>query len=170
MPVDLSCATTPAWLLVAPGRLFGWGPHARVNSFASLHPYAALFADAVAVASWLVILAGLWFFRRWAGLIFVLVLAVSVVYRALGPHHHTGQRRPHLFSPSAYLSSCWMVRSLQCFFYRQCVIHLQGRPNQSIKLAPALFYGPSIFKEPGGSSLSALTAWSVFVSRRRQGK
>jgi hypothetical protein len=82
----------------------------------------------------------------------------------------TGQRRPHLFSTSAYLLSCWMVQSLQCLFYRQCVIHLQGRPNQSIKLAPALFYGPSIIKEPGGSSLSALTAWSVFVSPRRQGK
>jgi hypothetical protein len=65
------------WLLLE--WLFGWGPHARVNSFASLHLYAALFADAVAVASWLVILGGLWFFRLWARLIFVLVLAVSVV-------------------------------------------------------------------------------------------
>jgi hypothetical protein len=51
------------WLLLE--WLFGWGPHARVNSFASLHPYAALFADAVAIASWLVILGGLRFFRRW---------------------------------------------------------------------------------------------------------
>jgi hypothetical protein len=145
------------WLLLE--WLFGWGPHARVNSFASLHPYAAVFADAVAVASWLVILGGLWFFRR----------SASFIAR-LGRTTTTGRRRPHLFSPSAYLLSCWMVRSLQSLFYRQCVIHLQGRPDQSIKLAPALFYGPSIFKEPGGSSLSALTAWSVFVSRRRQGK
>jgi hypothetical protein len=82
--VDLSCATTPAWLLVASGMVVRlWGPHARANSFASLHPYAALFADAVAVASWLVILGGLWFFRRSARLIFVLVLAVGVVYSAL---------------------------------------------------------------------------------------
>jgi hypothetical protein len=92
------------WLLLE--WLFGWGAHARVNSLALLHPYAALFADAAAVASWLVILGGLWFFRRWARLIFVLVLAAGIVYSALGPHHHYSQRRPHLFSPSAYLSSC----------------------------------------------------------------
>jgi hypothetical protein len=90
------------WLLLE--WLFGWGPHARVNSFASLHPYAALFPDAVAVASWLVILGGLWFFRRWARLIFVLVLAVSVVYRALGPHHHYRSAPPSfVFSISLFI-------------------------------------------------------------------
>jgi len=90
------------WLLLE--WLFGWGPHARVNSFASLHPYAALFADAAAVASWLVILGGLWFFRRWARLIFVLVLAVSVVYRALGPHHHYRSAPPSfVFSISLFI-------------------------------------------------------------------
>ena len=56
------------WLLLE--WLFGWGAHARVNLLALLHPYAVLFADAAAVASWLVILGGLWFFRRWARLIF----------------------------------------------------------------------------------------------------
>jgi hypothetical protein len=84
--------------------LFGWGPHARVNSFASLHPYAALFADAVAVASWFVILEGLWFFRRLARLIFVLVLAVSVVYSALGPRDHYRSAPPSfVFSNSLFI-------------------------------------------------------------------
>jgi hypothetical protein len=41
-----------------------------------------------------------------------------------------------------------------------------------MKLAPALcnklsIYGPAIFKEPDGSSLSALATWSAFVFRTR---
>ena len=68
------------WLLLE--WLFAWGPHARINSVALLHPYAALFADAAAVASWLVILGGLWFFRRWARLIFVLVRRLQRAWAA----------------------------------------------------------------------------------------
>jgi hypothetical protein len=75
------------WLLVV--WFFGWGAHtARVNSLVLLHPYASLFAEGAALASWLVILAGLWFFRRWARLIFVLLLAAGIVYSAPGPHRH----------------------------------------------------------------------------------
>ncbi len=90
------------WLLLE--WLFAWGPHARINSVALLHPYAALFADAAAVASWLVILGGLWFFRRWARLIFVLVLAAGVVYSALGPHNHYRSTSPSfVFSISLFV-------------------------------------------------------------------
>jgi hypothetical protein len=66
---------------------FGWGVHARVNSFTWLHPYASLVADGVAVAFWLVILAGMWFFQRWARLIFVLLLALALVISPFRVHY-----------------------------------------------------------------------------------
>ena len=75
------------WLLAE--WVFGWESHtARFNSFALLHPYASLFSEALATTSLLVILAGLWFFLRWARLIFVLLLAAGIIYSAFGPHHH----------------------------------------------------------------------------------
>jgi hypothetical protein len=91
------------WLLVV--WFFGWEAHStRVNSFALLHPYAVLFADALAVASWLVILAGLWFFRRWARLIFVLLLLAGIIYSALGPHHHFRSAPPSfVFTVSSFV-------------------------------------------------------------------
>jgi hypothetical protein len=73
------------WLLLE--WFFGWGSHGHVDSFTLLHPYAALFAQALAVGALLVILAGLWFFRRWARLTFVFGLAVAVVYSAFRPHY-----------------------------------------------------------------------------------
>jgi hypothetical protein len=45
------------------------------------HPYAALVADAIAVAFWLTMLAGLWFFQRWARLIFVVLFALALFTR-----------------------------------------------------------------------------------------
>src|SRR5947207_13469301 len=83
------------WLLLE--WLFAWGPHARINSVALLHPYAALFADAAAVASWLVSLGGLWFFRRWARLIFFWCSRPASFTGRLGRTTTTGQRHPHLF-------------------------------------------------------------------------
>jgi hypothetical protein len=156
------------WLLLEWS--FGWGPHPR-----QLICFASPVCSAFRQCSRPSLVVG----HPGRPLVLSPVGAIDICFGTRGQRRlqrawarttTTGQRRPHLFSTSAYLLSCWMVQSLQCLFYRQCVIHLQGRPNQSIKLAPALFYGPSIIKEPGGSSLSALTAWSVFVSRRRQRK
>ena len=62
------------WIVVE--WFFGWGPHSRVDSLTLLHPYASLVAHAIAVMFLLFILTGLWFFQRWARLIFVLLLAV----------------------------------------------------------------------------------------------
>lgn len=56
-------------------------------SFTLLHPHASLFAHAAAEFALLVILIGLWFFRRWARLLFVLALALSVIDSALWPYH-----------------------------------------------------------------------------------
>ena len=53
----------------------------------SLHAYVELFADATAIAALLAILAGLWFFHRWARLLFVLLLGLVLVYSAVQPHH-----------------------------------------------------------------------------------
>jgi hypothetical protein len=53
--------------------LLGWGVYSHVSLFRSTHPYAALTADAIAVAFWLAVLAGMWFFQRWARLPFLLL-------------------------------------------------------------------------------------------------
>jgi hypothetical protein len=66
--------------------LFDWGPK-RLDSFTLLHPYASLFAHAIAVAFLLVILTGLWFFCRWARFLFVLLLAVAVLTAPFRAHH-----------------------------------------------------------------------------------
>ena|ERR1700730_5276733 len=72
---------------------FDLGPK-RVDSFALLHPFAALFAHAIAVAFLLVILTGLWFFCRWARLILVVLLALAVLTAAFRVH-------PVLSAPSS---------------------------------------------------------------------
>src|SRR6516165_1594460 len=72
------------WLLVE--WFFGWDARRHVNSFTLLHPYAGHFAHVAAEFTLLVVLAGLWFFRRWARWIFVLALAVSVVDSAFWPY------------------------------------------------------------------------------------
>lgn len=65
------------WLLVE--WLFGWGAHSQVTTFTLTRPYATLIADGIAVALWLTILAGMWFFQRWARLIFVILLAIGLL-------------------------------------------------------------------------------------------
>jgi hypothetical protein len=66
---------------------FGWGSHRRVEEAASLHPYVQLFADATAIAVLLALLGGLWFFRRWARDMFVLLLGLALLYCAIQPEH-----------------------------------------------------------------------------------
>jgi hypothetical protein len=60
----------------------------------SLHPYVELFADATAVAVLLALLAGLWFFRRWARVLFVLFLVLALIYCAIEPRHSTSASLP----------------------------------------------------------------------------
>jgi hypothetical protein len=94
------------WLLLE--WFFGWDSQRHVNSFTLLHPYAALFAHAAVEFTWFVILAGLWYFRRWARLTFVLALALSIVYTAFWPYH--GLSLP----PSFVLAISWCVVMLDC--------------------------------------------------------
>jgi len=58
-----------------------------VDSFALLHPYAFLSAQALGIATVLIILARLWFFQRWARLLSVLLLIIAVVYSAIRLHN-----------------------------------------------------------------------------------
>ena len=88
------------WLLVE--WFCGWDARRHV-SFILLHPYASLFAHAAAEFTLLVILAGLWFFRRWARLIFVLALALSIVDSAFWPY------RGISLAPSFALAMSWCV-------------------------------------------------------------
>jgi hypothetical protein len=67
--------------------LFGWLSPGRAQAFSSLHPYVNLFAEATGTAVFLAILAGLWFFRRSARLLFVLLLGLALVYGVVKPHH-----------------------------------------------------------------------------------
>jgi hypothetical protein len=84
------------WLLLE--WFFGWDSHRYANSFTLLHPYAAHFAHVATEFTWFVILAGLWFFRRWARLIFVLTLALSVVYSVFWPYHSLSLRPPFVLA------------------------------------------------------------------------
>ena len=80
------------WLLVE--WFLGWDARRHV-SFTLLHPYASLFVHTVAEFILLIILAGLWYFRPWARLLFVLALALSIVDGAFWPYH--GLLLPTLF-------------------------------------------------------------------------
>ena len=88
------------WLLVE--WFFGWDARRHV-SFTLLHPYASLFAHAAAEFTLLIILAGLWYFRRWARLLFVLALVLSVVDAAFWPY------RGLSMSPSFAIAMSWCV-------------------------------------------------------------
>lgn len=89
------------WLLLE--WFFGWDARRHLNSITLLYPYLALFAHAAAEFALFVILAGLWFFRRWARLIFVLALALSVVDSAFWPY------RGLSLAPSFALAMSWFV-------------------------------------------------------------
>ena len=89
------------WLLVE--WFFGWDARRHVNSFTLLHPYAAHLAHVAAEFTLFVILAGLWFFRRWARLLFVLALALSIVDSAFWPY------RGLSLSPSFAVAMSWCV-------------------------------------------------------------
>ena len=88
------------WLFVE--WFFGWDALRHV-SFTLLHPYASLFGHAAAEFLLLVILTGLWFFRRWARFIFVLALALSVVDSAFWPYNDLS------LSPSFAVAISWCV-------------------------------------------------------------
>jgi hypothetical protein len=88
------------WLLVE--WFFGWDARRHV-SFTLLHPHASLFTHAAAEFALLVILAGLWYFRRWARLLFGLALVLSIVDSAFWPY------RGISLSPTFAIAISWCV-------------------------------------------------------------
>lgn len=89
-------AVRGCWILAE--WLFGWGVYSHVSLFRSTHPYAALTADAIAVAFSLAVLAGMWFFQRWARLIFIVLLAVALLTSPFRVHRYS------LSSPSSFVA------------------------------------------------------------------
>ena len=83
--------------------LLGWGVYSHVSLFRSTHPYAALTADAIAVAFWLAILAGMWFFQRWARLIFIVLLAVALLTSPFRVHRYSLSSPPSFVAPVSVL-------------------------------------------------------------------
>jgi hypothetical protein len=72
-------------------------------SFTLLHQHASLFAHAAAEFVLLVVLAGLWYFERWARLLFVLALVFSVVDSIFWPY------RGLSLTPSFAIAISWCV-------------------------------------------------------------
>jgi hypothetical protein len=83
--------------------LLGWGVYSHVSLFRSTHPYAALTADAVSVAFWVAMLAGMWFFQRWARLIFIVLLAVALLTVPFRVHHYSLPSPPSFVAPVGVL-------------------------------------------------------------------
>ena len=76
------------------------GGASHVSLFRSTHPYGALAADAITVAFWAAILAGVRrFFQRWAQLIFVVLLAIALLTSPFRAHHYS-LSSPPVFVPT----------------------------------------------------------------------
>ena len=110
------------WLLVE--WIFGWGAHSRVTSFTLTHPYATLIADGVAVAFWLAVLSGMWFFQRWARLIFVVFLPIALLTSPFRMHRYSLSSPPPFVAPvgafillltGAILAMCFLPPVRDCF-------------------------------------------------------
>ena len=83
--------------------LFGWGVYSHLSLFNLNHPYAALTAEAIAIAFWLAILAGMWFFQRWARFIFVVLLAVALLTSPFRGHRYSLSSPPSFVAPVGVL-------------------------------------------------------------------
>lgn len=89
------------WLLAE--WLFGWGVFSHVTTFTLTHPYAALAAQGVAVAFWLSILSGMFFFQRWARLIFVALLFLGFITDLFGVRRYSLSSPPSFVAPVSVL-------------------------------------------------------------------
>src|SRR4051794_29515880 len=85
------------WLMVE--WFFGWGPHSRVSSFTLIHPYASLVAGGIAVAFWLIMLVGMWFFQGWARWTFVILLAVTLLTSPFRVQRYSLSSPPSIVAP-----------------------------------------------------------------------
>ena len=91
-------ALRAGWLLVE--WLFGWGTFSHITSTLT-DPYGTLIVDGISVAFWLAILLGMWFFHRWARLIFIIVLAFGLLANPFRVHRHSLSSPPSFVEPLA---------------------------------------------------------------------
>jgi hypothetical protein len=89
------------WLLIE--WLFGWGAYSQVTTFTLTHPYAHLAAQAIAVAFWLAILLGMWFFQRWARWTFAILLAVALLTSPFRVQRYSLSSPPSFVAPVGVL-------------------------------------------------------------------
>ena len=83
--------------------LLGWGMYSHVSLFRSTHPYAALTTDAIGVAFLVTVLAGMWFFQRWARLILIVLLAVGLLTGPFRVHRYSLSSPPSFAAPVGVL-------------------------------------------------------------------
>jgi len=114
--------------------LLGWGPYSHLSLFRSTHPYAALTADAMAVASWVAMLAGMWLFQRWARLMFVVLLAVALLTSPFRVHHYS-LSSPPVFVPTVAVLMLLLTTAILAMSFlppvRDCFA--RKKPNQALK-------------------------------------
>jgi hypothetical protein len=82
---------------------FDWGSDARISSLKLLHPYLSLLGSALGETLFLALLLGLWFFRRWARWLFVVLLAFALIYGAFRPYGSTS------VPPSFVVAIMWFM-------------------------------------------------------------
>ena len=126
-----------ALLLVRGGWLvlqwfFPWSSSVRVHEISILHPYLVLFGQAIAIAFWLSVFEGLWFFCRWARLIFTILLGIAVVYSVFRPYH------PAAAWPEAAITISWFMVMLNGAIIAMSFLPpvrelFETRPNQALE-------------------------------------
>jgi hypothetical protein len=120
------------WILLE--WLFSWGVYSHASLFRSLHPYAALIADALSVVSWLAMLTGMWFFQRWARFIFAFFFVIAVLIAPFRPHGYSLSAQPSFVAPLSMIMLLLTVAILAMAFLppvRDCFT--RKRPNQSLE-------------------------------------
>jgi hypothetical protein len=78
---------------------FGWGTFSHVTTYTLTHPYGSLLAGGIAVALWLIILVGMWFFQGWARWTFAIVLVVALLTSPFRVHRFSLSPPPSFVVP-----------------------------------------------------------------------
>jgi hypothetical protein len=89
------------WLLVE--WLFGWATFSHVTTFSLTHPFGKLAAEAIAVALWLAILFGMWFFQSWARWTFLILLLIALLSSPFLVHRYSLSSPPSFVAPVGVL-------------------------------------------------------------------
>ena len=133
------------------------GVYSHVSLFKLTHPYVALTGDAITVAFWLAILAGMWFFQRWARLIFVVLLAVALLISPFRAHHYS-LSPPPFFVPTVTALMLLLTGAILAMSFLPPVRDrfARKRPNQAPE--PAASHSMSSFRSIFHTLFAAMRA------------